>query len=266
MTGTQMISACSIAGSDSGGGAGIQADLKTFTALEVYGLTVVTAVTAQNTREVRGTWMLPPEAVQAQIGAVADDFSIGAWKTGMLGNGSNIRAVAESLPDGAVLVIDPVMISTSGYRLLDEEAVTDLADLLIPRAAIVTPNIPEAEVFAGIRIATLDDMVEAGRRILDIGAGAVVVKGGHLTGDPAIDILVDRDGVAEASGRRYPYSVHGSGCCFSAALAAYLARGMDVRPAFAAAREFIDTAIKNAAGSFGSLRIVNPGGAIFRRH
>ncbi len=266
MTGAQMISACSIAGSDSGGGAGIQADLKTFTALEVYGLTVVTAVTAQNTREVRGTWMLPPEAVKAQIETVVDDFFIGAWKTGMLGNGPNIRAVAETLPDDAVLVIDPVMISTSGYRLLDEEAVTDLADLLIPRAAIVTPNIPEAEVLAGIEIATLDDMVEAGRRILDIGVGAVVVKGGHLAGDPAVDILVDRSGVAEASGRRYPYSVHGSGCCFSAALAAYLARGMNARGAFATARGFIGTAIERAAGGSGPLRIVNPGGTFLRQH
>ena len=266
MTGAQMVSACSIAGSDSGGGAGIQADLKTFTALEVFGLTVVTAVTAQNTREVRGTWMLPPEAVRAQVEAVADDFSIGAWKTGMLGDARNIRAVAGALPGSAVLVIDPVMVSTSGHRLLDEDAVTDLIELLIPRAAVVTPNLPEAEVLAGMQVATLDDMAEAGRRILDLGAGAVVVKGGHLAGGSAVDILVDRDGVTEASGRRYPYSVHGSGCCFSAALAAYLARGMAARPAFAAAREFIDTAIGRAVGGPGPLRIVNPGGTILRRH
>ncbi len=265
MTGAQTITACSIAGSDSGGGAGIQADLKTFTALEVYGLTVVTAVTAQNAREVRGVWMLPADAVRTQIEAVVDGFSIGAWKTGMLGNTSNIRAVAEALPDGAVLVIDPVMVSTSGHRLLDGDAVTDLVEQLIPRADIVTPNLPEAEVLGRMRVATLDDMTEAGRRILDLGARAVVVKGGHLAGDAAVDIFIDRDGVVPLSGRRYPYSVHGSGCCFSAALAAYLARGMAARPAFAAAREFIDTAIREAAEGPGPLRIVNPGGTNLRR-
>ncbi|HOB18347.1 MAG TPA: bifunctional hydroxymethylpyrimidine kinase/phosphomethylpyrimidine kinase [Candidatus Methanoculleus thermohydrogenotrophicum] len=264
MTGAQIVSACSIAGSDSGGGAGIQADIKTFTALEVFGLTVITAVTAQNTREVRGTWMLPLEAVRAQIEAVVDEFVIGAWKTGMLGNAANVRAVAEALPLEAPLVIDPVMVSTSGHRLLDADAVADLVDHLIPRAEIVTPNLPEAGVLAGMRVVDLDDMTEAGRRILDLGARAVVVKGGHLAGDRAVDILVDRDGVMEVSGRRYPYSVHGSGCCFSAALAAYLARGMTTREAFFAAREFIDTAIGRAVGGPGALRIVNPGGGHIR--
>ncbi|MCM2465714.1 bifunctional hydroxymethylpyrimidine kinase/phosphomethylpyrimidine kinase [Methanoculleus sp. CWC-02] len=260
-----MIAACSIAGSDSGGGAGIQADIKTFTALGVWGLTVITAVTAQNTREVRGTWMLPAEAVRAQIETVADDFSIGAWKTGMLGNAENVRAVAEALPEGAALVIDPVMVSTSGHRLLAADAVADLVGLLVPRAAIVTPNIPEAEVLAGMNVATVEDMAEAGRRILDLGPRAVVVKGGHLPGGAAIDILVDRDGEMRLSGERYPYSVHGSGCCFSAALAAYLARGMPAREGFSAAREFIDTAIREAAGGPGPVRIVNPGGTILRR-
>lgn len=261
-----MVSACSIAGSDSGGGAGIQADLKTFTALEVFGLTVITAVTAQNTREVRGVWMLPSGAVRTQIETVADEFAIGAWKTGMLGCAATVRAVAEALPRGAALVIDPVMISTSGHRLLDEDAVQDLVELLIPRAEIVTPNIPEAEVLSGMQVRTPDDMAEAGRWILDLGAGTVVVKGGHLAGDTVVDILVDRDGVAEISGRRYPYPVHGSGCCLSAALTAYLARGMDARGAFAAAREFIDTAIGQATGDPGTLWIVNPGGVNIRRH
>jgi hydroxymethylpyrimidine/phosphomethylpyrimidine kinase len=266
MTGAQMIAACSIAGSDSGGGAGIQADVKTFTALGVWGLTVITAVTAQNTREVRGTWMLPADAVRAQIGAVADDFAIGAWKTGMLGNAANVRAVAEALPEKATLVIDPVMVSTSGHRLLEPDAVADLTGLLIPRAAIVTPNIPEAEVLAGMNVATVEDMAEAGRRVLDLGARAVVVKGGHLPGDAAVDLLVDPDGVMRLSGKRYPYSVHGSGCCFSAALTAYLAGGMPAREGFAAAREFIDTAIREAAGGPGPGRIVNPGGTIIHRH
>ncbi|MDD4567716.1 bifunctional hydroxymethylpyrimidine kinase/phosphomethylpyrimidine kinase [Methanoculleus chikugoensis] len=265
MTGGEMIAACSIAGSDSGGGAGIQADLKTFTALGVYGLTVVTAVTAQNTREVRGTWMLPPDAVRAQMEAVADGFSIGAWKTGMLGNAANVRAVAKTLPEDAALVIDPVMISTSGHRLLAENAVRDLAELLIPRAAVVTPNIPEAEVLSRMRVTTVEEMADAGQRILDLGARAVVVKGGHLTGGAAVDILVDRDGGLQLSGERYPYSVHGSGCCFSAALAACLARGMPVEEGFRAARGFIDTAIREAAGGSGPVRIVNPGGTTFYR-
>lgn len=255
-----MISACSIAGSDSGGGAGIQADLKTFTALEVFGLTVVTAITAQNTREVRGTWMLPPEAVRAQIEAINDEFDIRAWKTGMLGDAAIVRVVADTLPVGANLVLDPVMVSTSGHRLLDEDATSDLIDQLIPRAGIITPNLPEAEVLSRIQIVDRADMVDAGRRILDLGAEAVVVKGGHLTGEEVVDVLVDRDGVVEAKGRRYPYSVHGSGCCFSSALAAYLGRGMSNRDAFAAAREFIDVAIRQAVGGPGTLRIVNPGG------
>src|SRR5690606_9292000 len=142
----------------------------------------------------RGTWMLPPEAVRAQMETVADGFSIGAWKTGMLGNAANVRAVAESLPEGGALVIDPVMISTSGHRLLAEDAVADLMELLIPRAAVVTPNIPEAEVLSRMRVMTVEEMAEAGRRILDLGARAVVVKGGHLPGGAAIDLLVDRDG------------------------------------------------------------------------
>ncbi|ABN57157.1 MAG: bifunctional hydroxymethylpyrimidine kinase/phosphomethylpyrimidine kinase [Methanoculleus marisnigri] len=260
-----MIAACSVAGSDSGGGAGVQADLKTFVALGIWGLTVVTAVTAQNTREVRGTWMLPPDAVRAQMEAVADDFFIGAWKTGMLGNAPIIRAVAEALPEEAALVIDPVMVSTSGHRLLAEDAVRDLAELLIPRAAVVTPNIPEAEVLSRMNVATVEDMADAGRRILDLGARAVVVKGGHLPGGAAVDILVDREGEMRLSGERYPYSVHGSGCCFSAALTACLARGMHARGAFAASREFIDTAIREAAGGPGPVWAVNPGGIIFHR-
>lgn len=259
-----MIAACSIAGSDSSGGAGIQADLKTFTALGIWGLTVVTAVTAQNTREVRGTWVLPADAVRAQVEAVADDFFIGAWKTGMLGNAPVIRAIADTLPEGAALVIDPVMVSTSGHRLLEEGAIRDLVELLIPRAAVVTPNLPEAEVLGQMRVSTVEEMAEAGRRILDLGARAVVVKGGHLAGGAAVDLLVDREGTIQLEGVRYPYAVHGSGCCFSAALAAHLARGMPARQAFAAARAFIDTAIREAAGGPGPLRIVNPGGRIIR--
>ncbi len=258
-----MIAACSIAGSDSGGGAGIQADLKTFTAIGVWGLTVITAVTAQNTREVRGSWTLPPEAVAAQIAAVRDDFAIGAFKTGMLGTAGIIRTVAENLPAGVPLIVDPVMVSTSGHRLLAEDAIADLVGLLIPCAEIVTPNIPEAEVLTGMRIGTPDDMAEAGRRIRDLGAAAVVVKGGHLPGERAVDILVDGEGVRQFSGRMHPYSVHGSGCCYAAALAAYRARGAAVREAATAARSFVEAAIASAAGAPGDSRIVNPGATAY---
>jgi hydroxymethylpyrimidine/phosphomethylpyrimidine kinase len=264
MSGSQMIAACSIAGSDSGGGAGIQADLKTFTAIGVWGLTVITAVTAQNTREVRGSWTLPPEAVAAQIAAVRDDFAIGAFKTGMLGTAGIIRTVAENLPAGVPVVVDPVMVSTSGHRLLAEDAVADLVDLLISRADIVTPNIPEAEVLTGMRIGTPTDMAEAGRRIRDFGASAVVVKGGHLPGERAVDVLVDESGVLHISGKMHPYSVHGSGCCYAAALAAYRACDHGVREAAGAARSFVEEAIASAAGAPGSSRIVNPGAAAFQ--
>jgi len=266
MTAGRMVAACTIAGSDSGGGAGIQADLKTFVELGVFGLTVVTAVTAQNTREVRAAWPLPPEAVRTQIETVAGGFAIGAWKTGMLGNAATVRAVAESLPEGAISVIDPVMVSTSGHRLLEEDAIDDLVEVLMPRASVVTPNIPEAEVLAGMRIEGVEGMAAAGWRILDLGAGAVVVKGGHLPGGEAVDILVEREGEMKVSGERYPYAVHGSGCCFSAALTACLARGMALRESFCAAREFIDTAIREAVGDAGEVRVVNPGGRfIYRR-
>jgi len=259
MKGARMIAACTIAGSDSGGGAGIQADLKTFTALGVWGLTVVTAVTAQNTREVRGSWALPAAAVTAQIEAVADDFLIGAFKTGMLGTGSIVRAVARSLPEGVPLVVDPVIFSTSGHRLLEAGAVGDLVGLLIPRATIVTPNLSEAEALAGTPVRTVGEMAEAGRAILDLGAEAVAVKGGHLAGPTVVDVLVDRGGEVRLEGPAYPGPVHGSGCCFAAALAAHLARGFTVREAFSASRAFVDAAIREAAGASNGHRIVNPG-------
>jgi len=253
-------SACSIAGSDSGGGAGIQADVKTFTALGVWGLTVVTAVTAQNLHEVRGAWMLPAEAIAAQLEAVSDGFTIGAFKTGMLSNSEIVRAVAGHLPDEVPLVIDPVMVSTSGHPLLEEEAVADLIELLIPRAAVVTPNIPEACVLSRMdAIRTVEEMQEAAERIRGLGPSAVVVKGGHLAEGPAVDVLVDGEGTVALSGTMYPYSVHGSGCCFSAALTGFLALGYPVREAFSLAKEFMDRAVRAAAGE-GAFRIVNPGG------
>ncbi|MDD1655964.1 MAG: bifunctional hydroxymethylpyrimidine kinase/phosphomethylpyrimidine kinase, partial [Methanomicrobiales archaeon] len=203
--------ACTIAGSDSGGGAGIQADLKTFTALGVWGTTVITAVTAQHPGAVRGVWPLPPEAVAEQMEAVAEGFPIRAYKTGMLANREIILTVAEHLPEGIPLVVDPVMVATSGGILLERGAMEALVRSLLPRATIVTPNLAEAAALAGTGpIATEEGMRVAAQRILEMGAQAVIVKGGHLTSRDAVDLLVDREGELILRGTRYPYDVHGS--------------------------------------------------------
>lgn len=244
------VSACTIAGSDSGGGAGIQADLKTFTALGVWGTTVITAITAQNPQEVLGISMVPEETVILQLEAVLEDFDIRALKTGMLGSAGMIRTVARFLPPDIPLVLDPVMIASSGARLLDEDATGVLLCSLLPRATVVTPNVPEALVLSGMkRIDTLADMKEAGRTILDLGPDYVVMKGGHLPGEEAVDILVGPHTEVVVKGPKYPYEVHGSGCCFSAAMAGYLALGCPVEEAFRKAKEFVDGAIREAVVS-----------------
>ena len=251
--------ACTVAGSDSGGGAGIQADLKTFAALGVWGCTVLTAVTAQNTKGVAGSWALAPEAVRAQMAAVIDDFPIAVWKTGMLANAAIIRAVSRSLPSGAPLVLDPVMVSTSGHALLAEEAVADLIEVLVPRATVITPNLREAEILSGISPLTdTDGMIAAAEEIASLGAESVVVKGGHLAGR-AVDVFLQGGDVLFLVGERVPYDVHGSGCSFASAIAAYLARGLDLRSAVREAKEFIEEALKGAAVSGSGHRMVHPG-------
>ncbi len=256
----ELICACTIAGSDPGGGAGVQADLKTFSAIGVWGLSVITALTAQNSREVRNTWVMAPQVVEDQIRAILDDFPVHAWKTGMLGNGSIITAVAGALPDETPLVVDPVMISTSGCPLLEEGAHDDLIRHLIPRATVVTPNLHEAAALSGMPpITNAKEMSEAGRRILDYGASSVLVKGGHLPGDRVFDILVMKDGETVLEGRRYPYQVHGSGCVLSAAITAYLARGYPVPRACHEARAVIDLALRDAVVSGSGARVANPG-------
>src|SRR3982074_2668123 len=186
--------ALSIAGSDSGAGAGIQADLKTFAALGVYGVSVITAITAQNTVGVRAVQEIDLDVIAAQLDAVAEDFSIAALKTGMLSSAAIIEIVAAGLKRHALrgLVVDPVMIAKSGDRLLREDSVDTLRRTLLPLAAVVTPNIPEAEVLAGITIHARTDRVAAGRAIMELGAHAVVIKGGHSDDDPIVDLLVDR--------------------------------------------------------------------------
>ena len=243
--------ALTIAGSDSGAGAGIQADLKTFAAFGVYGLTVITAVTAQNTLGVRAVQEVDPEVVAAQLDAVAEDFPIGALKTGMLFSASLIELVAGGIERHrlAPLVVDPVMVAKSGDRLLREDAVETLRSTLLPLARLVTPNIPEAEVLSGMRIRSLDDRVTAARRIIAFGAQAVVVKGGHAPTDPVVDLLVDRESVSQFSAPRVATEhTHGTGCTFSASITAGLASGLSLTAAVAEARAYLSAALSRAPG------------------
>ena len=243
--------ALTVAGSDSGGGAGIQADLKTFAAFGVYGLTVITAVTAQNTLGVRAVQEIDPAVIASQLDAVAEDFSIGALKTGMLSSAAIIEAVADGITRHELrpLVVDPVMVAKSGDRLLRPEAVEALRRKLLPIARLVTPNIPEAEVLAGRPIRNREDRVIAARRIMEFGAHAVVIKGGHSEDDPVVDVLVDPEGVHEYAARRLATtSTHGTGCTFSAAIAASLAQGGDLAGAVGQAREYLTRALAAAPG------------------
>ena len=238
--------ALTIAGSDSGGGAGIQADLKTFAVMGVHGTSAITSITAQNTVEVRAIHDVPPEVVASQIEAVADDIGVDAAKTGMLSNRGIIEAIVKPLDRyGFPLVVDPVMIAKSGARLLREDAVEALIKLIIPRATVVTPNMPEAERLVGFKINGLEGMREAARVIVEeYGAEAAVVKGGHGGGDYSIDILYYKGEYHELKAPRiYTGTTHGTGCSFSAAIAAGLAKGRSVPEAVRVAKELITTAI-----------------------
>jgi hydroxymethylpyrimidine/phosphomethylpyrimidine kinase len=243
--------ALSIAGSDSGAGAGIQADLKTFAALGVYGVTVITAITAQNTVGVRAVQEIDLDVISAQLDAVAEDFAIAALKTGMLSSAAIIETVAAGIQRHKFgrLVVDPVMIAKSGDRLLAEDAVDALRRRLLPLAAVVTPNIPEAEVLAGRSIRTKDDRLGAARAIMALGAHAVVIKGGHSEDDPIVDLLVDSQGVHEYRAPRIvTTSTHGTGCTFSAAITAGMATGLDLPSAVAEARDYVSRALSSAPG------------------
>ena len=240
--------AMTIAGSDSGAGAGIQADLKTFAALEVYGTSVITAVTAQNTYSVTEIHELPVDVVVAQIDAVMEDIGTDAVKTGMLSNSQIIGAVAErvkalSMPS---LVVDPVMVAKSGDRLLKKEATRSLIEDLLPLATVVTPNIPETEALVGYTVESEDDIQKAAREIARMGVGSVVIKGGHREG-PAVDTLY-YDGIFRefSSPRIESKNTHGTGCTFASAVAAYLARGRSVEQAVYHAKEYVTEAIRSA--------------------
>jgi len=237
-----------IAGSDSGGGAGIQADLKTITVLGGFGMSVITALTAQNTLGVHGIHDVPPDFVAAQFDAVAGDIGVDAAKTGMLATSEVIGVVAGKIRRYGIgkLVVDPVMVAKGGMSLIREEAKKTLMTELIPLAFVLTPNIPEAEVLSGIGIATLSDMKEAARIIGRLGAKNVVVKGGHLAGDAA-DLLYDgRDFTVFSTARIATADTHGTGCTYSAAIATFLGRGMGVPDAVAEAKRYIAEAIRCA--------------------
>jgi hydroxymethylpyrimidine kinase / phosphomethylpyrimidine kinase / thiamine-phosphate diphosphorylase len=243
-----MPTALTIAGSDPGGGAGIQADLKTFAALGVYGASVITSVTAQNTLEVTGIHDLPAEFVTLQLDTVVRDLPIHAIKTGMLSNPAIIRAISERLKTLGVarLVVDPVMVAKGGAALLRKEAEAELIQGLLPWAYVVTPNLREAEVLAAMPIRNLGEMEQAARRIHDNGPRYVVVKGGHLDGPP-VDVLFDGRTFQYLEGERIETkSLHGTGCTFASAIAAELAKGAEVSDAVRRAKAFITTAIRLA--------------------
>ena len=246
MTGVKR--AMTIAGSDSGGGAGIQADLKTFAALGVYGTSVLTAVTAQNTLGVTGVLELPPDLVAAQIDAVISDIGADAVKTGMLANSGIIRTVVDKVKERGLpnLVVDPVMVAKGGDRLLQAAAVEALRTLLVPLAAVVTPNLPEASALVGYEVATLEQARRAARDIVGMGAGSAVVKGGHLEGD-AVDVFYGAGVLREFRAVRVDTSsTHGTGCTFASAVAAGLAQDMAVEDAVARAKEYVTEAIRRA--------------------
>jgi hydroxymethylpyrimidine/phosphomethylpyrimidine kinase len=244
-----MRTALTIAGSDSGAGAGIQADLKTFAAHGVYGTSAITAVTAQNTLGVTMFEAVSADLVAAQIEAVMTDFGAHAAKTGMLANAAIVEAVAAAVNELEVpfLVVDPVMIAKSGDRLIDDEAVGSLKTELLRQAFLVTPNIPEAEALSGVRIQDDEDRREAARRIAAIGATAVLIKGGHLRSDDIRDLLFEHGEFVEFRHARVAgRHTHGTGCTFSAAITSHLALGRTLREAIPLAQRYVAEAIRQA--------------------
>ena len=237
-----------IAGSDSGGGAGVQADLKTFAALGVHGVSAITALTAQNTRGITALHAVPAKYLRAELDAVFDDFEIAAVKTGMLGNAPTVRCVGRELErrKPGWIVVDPVMIATSGVRLLDPEAVRVLIERLIPLADVLTPNLPEAEALTGIAIRSARDAERVAARLRGYGAKAVLLKGGHGRGREATDRWFDARGALELRHPRLAGQFHGTGCTLSSALAAELAKGGGQRTAARRAVAFIQRAMRGA--------------------
>ncbi|WP_174299764.1 bifunctional hydroxymethylpyrimidine kinase/phosphomethylpyrimidine kinase [Caulobacter sp. S45] len=240
-----------IAGSDSGGGAGLQADVKTITMLGGYASTAVTAVTVQNTLGVHAVFAIPPDIVRAQGRVVLEDIGADAVKVGMLGDATLVEVAAELIDAAgeAPAVIDPVMVAKGGASLASDVAVQALRTLLIPRAALLTPNAPEAEALTGREVRTPDHLHRAGEALLEAGARAVLVKGGHLPGERLIDVLVTPYGETRFEGGRiHSRHTHGTGCTLASAVAARLAQGWPLEPAVAAARDYVREAIRAAPG------------------
>ena len=240
------------AGSDSGGGAGIQADIKTVTALGGYAATAVTALTAQNSTGVHGIHPVPPDFIALQIACVWADVGADAVKTGMLGDEATILVVADAIAQrpGVPFVLDPVMVAKGGARLLADEAVAALRSVLLPLATVLTPNIPEAEALSGISIGDVEEMRQACRVLLGLGVPAVLLKGGHLAGgSEVIDILATPDGLVEMAGPRIETRhTHGTGCTLASAVATGLGQGMKLDAAVQRARDFVLAAIWSAPG------------------
>ncbi|MDF1722084.1 MAG: bifunctional hydroxymethylpyrimidine kinase/phosphomethylpyrimidine kinase [Minwuia sp.] len=253
-----------IAGSDSGGGAGIQADLKTVTALGGYAATAITALTAQDTHTVHGIQEVPDAFIAQQIAVVADDIGADCVKTGMLHRRSVIEVVAESLDahlSGVPVVIDPVMVAKGGARLLDDDTTDTLMALLLPRASLLTPNLPEAEALTGLTISTVTDMERAAARLLRAGAAAVLLKGGHLEGPALTDLLLTGDGERHVfTGQRIDSrNTHGTGCTTASAVACGVAQGLSLHDATVRARAYVRTAILTAPGFGGGHGPLNHG-------
>ncbi|TVQ90611.1 MAG: bifunctional hydroxymethylpyrimidine kinase/phosphomethylpyrimidine kinase [Deltaproteobacteria bacterium] len=241
-----MHTALTIAGSDSGGGAGIQADLKAFQANGVFGMSVITAITAQNTTEVRESLVLPASLVRQQLLAVFDDLPVGAVKTGMLGTAELIRTIAEVLRErrGPPMVLDPVMISKSGFPLIDDQAVGALIAELLPLATLITPNAHEAARLVGFEVNTLDEASRAAKALCELGCKAALVKGGHLDGEHATDVLFDgaASHIFQTPRIDSPHT-HGTGCTLASAIAAGLARGLPLIEAVDRAKRYVHGAI-----------------------
>lgn len=245
--------ALTIAGSDSSGGAGIQADLKTFSALGVYGASAIVALTAQNTRGVTAIHDAPPDFIVAQIDAVMDDLAVGAVKIGMVSRVETIEAIADTLVRRKVrnVVVDPVMVATSGARLLAPDAIAAVRERLLPLALLVTPNLPEAAELLGCGVARDEaEMIEQAKALRDLGAKAVLVKGGHGEGAESVDILVGEDGAVSrlAAPRITTRNTHGTGCTLSSAVAAELAKGRSLVEAVSTAKAYVAAAIAAADG------------------
>ena len=239
-----------IAGSDSGGGAGVQADIKAVTMLGGFAATAITALTIQNTLGVHGVHPVPLEVIAAQADAVLDDIGTDAIKTGMLGSVEVVRCVAEILDRaGAPTVVDPVMIAKGGSPLLAEDAVAAVRELMVPRAALLTPNAPEAEALTGLPVADLDGQRRAGEALLKLGAGAVLMKGGHVPGETVVDLLMTPHGETLLEGPRIETRhTHGTGCTLASACAAGIAKGLPLEQAVAEAWAYVAEAIRQAPG------------------